>query len=168
MAYQFTKDDGTVISGVTVKDGIVYGPDGKRFGPRSMFPDLQNEKGQRVTIQTARATDEDGNYMDDDPRISEVPETPEVRTSPTGIQQTGKKLGIGDINGLFASLNERGQMTAGELPSASKFFSEACLHNPRCYSTGTWLQYGPDGKPMERKHVWKTKRQVRACFCAWR
>ena len=52
--------------------------------------------------------------------------TGETRTSPvTGIVQTGKKLGLGDINGLFASLNERGQMTKGDLPSASKFFSEA-------------------------------------------
>ena len=54
----------------------------------------------------------------------------EVRETPTGIVQTGKKLGIGDINGLFASLNKRGQMTAGELPSAGKFFSEALPTTP--------------------------------------
>jgi len=157
MAYQFTKDDGTVISGVTVKDGIVYGPDGKRFGPTSMFPDLQNEKGQRVTIQTARAADDDGNYMDDDPDIIRDDDG-ETRTSPvTGIVQTGKKLGLGDINGLFASLNERGQMTKGDLPSASKFFSEAL---PTTKQGATQLGHGslvtgPDGKPMEQEdHVW--------------
>ena len=56
----------------------------------------------------------------------EAEEDGETRTSPvTGITQNGKKLGLGDINGLFASLNKRDQMSAGELPSANKFFSEA-------------------------------------------
>ena len=131
MAYQFTTDDGTVISGVTVKDGIVYGPDGKRFGPIRMFPDLQKESDKRVTIQTAPATNADGEVMPENPAPGGEADAKGTRVSPTGIQQSGKKLGLGDINGLFASLNERGKMTAGELPAASNFFSEALVTTPQ-------------------------------------
>ena len=101
----------------------------------------------------------------------ETPETPETRTSPvTGIVQTGKKLGIGDINGLFASLNERGQMTAGDLPSAGTFFSEALATTPQAayqggelnietekdtgYELGTTLQTGGSrGKTLTEKET---------------
>ena len=68
-------------------------------------------------------------------------EEPETRTSPvTGIVQTGKQLGIGDINGLFASLNERDQMTKGDLPSANKFFSEALPTTPESDYQGGELE----------------------------
>ena len=76
------------------------------------------------------------------------PETPglqgsggvEVRETPTGVKQEGKKLGVGDINGLFSSLNERGKMTAGELPAASKFFSEALVTTPQSAYQGGELE----------------------------
>ena len=91
----------------------------------------------------------------------EVAPEPEVRVSPvTGIQQTGKKLGLGDINGLFASLNKRGQMTEGELPSASEFFSEALpMTVPGAKQLGHGsLVTGPDNKPMEPEdHVWNNE-----------
>ena len=133
---------------VTVKGLRVIDANGKDLGPVKMFPGLK-----RVSENTGSFFDgaKGGKYDTETEETPEVTETPEVRTSPTGIQQTGKKLGIGDINGLFASLNERGQMTSGELPSASKFFSEAL---PTTKEGATQLGHGslvtgPDGKPME-------------------
>ena len=87
----------------------------------------------------------------------ETPETPdtETRTSPvTGITQTGKKLGIGDINGLFASLSDPDRkggalMTAGELPSASKFFSEALVTTPQSQYQGGDLKISTDDTGYE-------------------
>ena len=67
---------------------------------------------------------------------------PDTRVTPTGITQTGKNLGLKDINGLFASLNERGQMSKGDLPSANKFFSEALPTTPE----GTEQQSPPAGE----------------------
>ena len=71
-----------------------------------------------------------------------------TRVTPTGITQSGKKLGIGDINGLFAALNERGQMSAGELPSANKFFSEALPTTEQSSEQGGEL---PTGEPTPIK-----------------
>ena len=156
MAYQFTKDDGTVISGITVKDGIVYGPKGERFGPIKMFPDLQNSDGKRVSIQTAPATNDDGEVMPESAAPGGEADDEGSRVSPTGIKQSGKRLGLGDINGLFASLSSPDRkggalMTAGDLPSASKFFSEALPtteEGAKQQGHGS-LVTGPDGKPME-------------------
>ena len=73
----------------------------------------------------------------------------EVREAPTGVKQEGKKLGLGDINGLFSSLNERGKMTAGELPVASKFFSEALVTTPESAYQGGELKISTEDTGYE-------------------
>jgi hypothetical protein len=135
MAYRIPKDDGTFLKGVTVRDGIVYDKDGKRLGPESMFPRMEKNTGS--FFDGAKGGKYDTEAETETP---ETTETPEVRVSPTGIQQTGKKLGLGDINGLFASLNERGQMKAGELPSAGGFFSAALVTTPQSAYQGGELK----------------------------
>ena len=46
-----------------------------------------------------------------------------TKVSPSGIVQKG--LTLGGINQLYASLNEAGKMSKGDLPEANKFLSEA-------------------------------------------
>jgi len=138
---------------VTVKGLRVYDESGKDLGSVKLFPGLKRVSGSTGSFFDGGK----GGKYGTETETPEVAETPEVRVSQTGIQQSGKKLGVGDINGLFASLNERGQMTAGELPSASKFFSEAL---PTTKQGATQLGHGslvtgPDGKPMEMEtDVW--------------
>ena len=149
---------------VTVKGQRVIDASGKDIGPVKMFPGLKktgegsdSPEADGPTVLVAPATNSEGVTMDEgiEETKSSIEET--VRKNENGITQTGKKLGIGDINGLFASLNERGQMTAGELPSASKFFSEAL---PATKEGATQLGHGslvtgPDGEPMEMEtDVW--------------
>ena len=83
--YRLPKPDGTYLEGVTVRDGYVYGPSGKKLGKTKMFPDLQTADGKRVTQPTvAPQTGDDGQALDDvtpvepptDPAPTETPETP--------------------------------------------------------------------------------------------
>ena len=147
MAYRIPKDDGTFLKGVTVRDGIVYDKDGKRLGPKSMFPRMEQDTGSFFDGAKGGKYDVSDETPADDGEAGDE----STRVSPTGIQQSGKKLGLGDINGLFASLNKSGKMTAGELPAASKFFSEALpLTEEGAKQQGHGsLVTGPDGKPME-------------------
>ena len=162
-SYYLPKEDGTKIE-VTIKEeggkSYVWGVDtatrnGKKIGRVQDFADLEDVDGNLVTQPTIAPTANDEGELLDDHVISPVEDS--ERTNENGIKQTGKKLGLGDINGLFASLNERGQMTKGDLPSAGKFFSEAL---PTTKEGATQLGHGslvtgPDGKPMEMEtDVW--------------
>ena len=97
--------------------------------------------------------DDDEGYVWSDEAGAMVPKPeepkPDTRVAPTGITQTGKTLGLGDINGLFASLNERGQMTKGDLPSASKFFSEALPTTPQSSYQGGELEISTEDTGYE-------------------
>ena len=131
MAYRIPKDDGSYLKGVTVKDGIVYGPDGKRLGPTRMFPRMEQDTGS--FFDGAKG----GKYDTESKEELVTPETPApggaadakgTRVSPTGITQKG--MSLGGVNALFNSLSSPdrqggAKMTAGELPAASNFFSEA-------------------------------------------
>jgi hypothetical protein len=95
-SYQLPKPDGSMMTGVTLKDGILYGPSGKRLGPTSMFPDLQNADGKRVSVQTAPATDDEGNVMPENiaPGTAGDDENKgDTRTNQNGIKQKGMTLG---------------------------------------------------------------------------
>jgi len=140
---------------VTVKGLRVYDENGKDLGSVKSFPGLKRVggtgsffdggKGGKYDTETAE-TPAPGGEADDE----------STRVGPTGIKQSGKKLGIGDINGLFASLSDPerkggAKMTAGELPAASKFFSEALPlteEGARQQGHGS-LVTGPDGNPMK-------------------
>ena len=54
-----------------------------------------------------------------------------TRVTPDGLKQTGKKLGLADINGLFASLHSDNKITKGDLPSANGYFSAALRTTPQ-------------------------------------
>lgn len=154
--YQLPLRDGKGgMMNVTVKGLRVYDMNGKDLGSVKSFPGLKPVGGTGTFFDGA----EGGKYD------TETVETPapggeaddeSTRVSPTNMRQSGKKLGIGDINGLFASLSDPerkggAKMTAGELPSASKFFSEALPiteEGARQQAHGS-LVTGPEGKPME-------------------
>ena len=110
---------------VTVKGLRVYDTDGKDLGPVRMFPGLKRVDGNTGSFFDGA---KGGKY---DTETAETPapggeaDAEGTRVSQTGVKQSGKKLGLSDINGLFASLNGSGKITAGELPSANSFFSEA-------------------------------------------
>ena len=124
---------------VTVKGLRVYDENGKDLGSVKSFPGLK-----RVDSDTGSFFDgaKGGKYdvSDETPAPGGEADAKGSRVSATGIQQSGKKLGLGDINGLFSSLNERGKMTAGELPAASKFFSEALVTTPESAYQGGELE----------------------------
>ena len=138
--YQVPLRDGSGgMMNVTVKGLRVYDENGKDLGSVKSFPGLKRVSGDTGSFfdgakggkydVSAETSADDGEAGDEGTRVS-----------PTGIQQSGKKLGLGDINGLFASLNERGKMTAGELPAASKFFSEALVTTPQSAYQGGELE----------------------------
>ena len=136
---------------VTVKGLRVYDESGKDLGSVRLFPGLKRVGGDTGSFfdgakggkyDVSAETPAPGGEADDEG----------TRVSETGIKQSGKKLGLGDpINGLFSSLNERGKMTAGELPAASSYFSEALPiteEGAKQQGHGS-LVTGPDGSPME-------------------
>jgi len=140
---------------VTVKNFRVYDENGKDIGHVKSFPGLKPVGGTGSFFDGAKG----GKY---DTETAEIPapggeaDDEGTRVGPTGMRQSGKKLGIGDINGLFASLSDPerkggAKMTAGELPAASKFFSEALPlteEGARQQGHGS-LVTGPDGNPMK-------------------
>ena len=138
---------------VTVKGLRVYDANGKDLGSVKLFPGLKRVDGTGTFFDGAKG----GKYD------TETAETPapgggaadeSTRVSPTGMRQSGKQLGLGDINGLFASLSnpERkggAKMTAGDLPSASNFFSEALVTTPQSQYQGGELKISTDDTGYE-------------------
>jgi hypothetical protein len=147
--YQVPLRDGSGgMMGVTVKGLRVYDENGKDLGSVKLFPGLKRVSGDTSSFfdgakgakydVSAETPADDGGAGDEGSRVSL-----------TGIQQSGKKLGLGDINGLFASLNERGKMTEGELPAASKFFSEALVTTPESAYQGGELKISTEDTGYE-------------------
>ena len=158
-SYYLPKGEGRGKMEVTIKEeggeSYVYGPSGKKLGKTKSFPKLQDADGNQVAQPTtAPSANSEGVTMDEglDDTKAEVGET--VRKNEKGLTQTGKKLGIGDINGLFASLSNPERkggaiMTAGDLPSASNFFSEALATTPQSQYQGGELQISTDDTGYE-------------------
>ena len=102
--YRLPKPDGSYMEGVTVKDGFVYGPSGKKLGKVSMFPDLQDGNGARVedtsstpTVLTAPATNSEGVTREEGIEATKTDLETELRnderTNSNGIKQRGMTLG---------------------------------------------------------------------------
>ena len=141
--YQIPSQDGSGgMMNVTVKGLRVYDTDGKDLGSVRLFPGLKRVGGDTAGTGSFFDGAEGGKYdvSAETPAPGGEADDEGTRVSRTGIQQSGKKLGVGDINGLFSSLNERGKMTAGELPAASKFFSEALVTTPQSAYQGGELE----------------------------
>ena len=116
--HRLPKPDGTYMEGVTVKDGIVYGPSGKRLGKTKMFPDLETVDGQRVQQPVvAPATNDEGEVMPENVApgsVADDEDKGDSRTNQNGIVQKGMTLGgIKDFNAAYGL----------EVADASKLFN---------------------------------------------
>ena len=122
MAYQLPKREGGAITGLTIKDGKLIGPNGDVLGPVNHFPDLQDSEGNTVEMpadeyKTVPLTNDAGEVMPETPApVSLADDKGDTeRTGPTGIKQKGMTLG-GIKNFL--------QGTGLELADGQGFFGE--------------------------------------------
>ena len=136
MAYQLPKREGGAITGLTIKDGKLIGPNGDVLGPVNHFPDLQDSEGNTVEMpadeyKTAPLTNDAGEVMPETPAPVSVADDKgdTERTGPTGIKQKGMTLGgiknflqgtgleLADGQGFFGNIG--GPAAGGGGPNSS-------------------------------------------------